>query len=63
MSLAERIRRTRDVRNLWIAHHLPKRILFWAYVYAGSSAMNKDTVVPEANFTELLKTMPGQPHA
>lgn len=63
MTFAERIRRTRDCINLWIAHRLPKRIKYWAYIQAGSSAMFSDEVVGEQSFVELLKRMEGRPHS
>lgn len=63
MTLRERIRRTSDLLNMKIAGRLPKRVKYWAYIQAGSSAMSSDAVVTDQNFMELLKTMPGEPRS
>jgi hypothetical protein len=63
MDFAERIRRTRDVLNLKLATMIPQRVLYWAYIRAGSKAMLPDEIVGEQSFIDLLKRMEGTPHS
>lgn len=63
MSFAERVRRTRDVVNMRLAAHLPKRVKYWAFIQSGSSAMQPDEVVGSQNFVDLLERLDGRPHS
>jgi len=63
MTLAERVHRTRDLANMKIAHRLPKRVKYWAYIQSGSSAMLPHEVVGEQTFMDLLKRLEGEPRS
>lgn len=54
MALSERLRRTRDWGALKIAHHLPRRIAYWSFIDTGVRYMERDEVVPEVLYNDLL---------
>lgn len=61
MTLAERMRRTRDALACSVAAHLPKRIQYLTYIHVGSRAMTPRDVVPEVTFMQLLERAEGGP--
>jgi hypothetical protein len=54
MTVRNRVKETADAAARTIAHRLPKRIKFWAFVLVGTAAMNDQDVVPEVRFADLL---------
>jgi hypothetical protein len=60
-SLAERLRRTVDLAAMTAATKLPARVRYWTFIQVGSKAMDKNAIVPEVLFMDLLKNAEGGP--
>lgn len=59
--LAERSRRANDAFWMWVAWHLPRRLVMWCYVRVGAHATTGQysaTVVPDLPMMEALKRWP-----
>jgi len=61
MTIGERFSRTIDLAAMASAAKLPARIRYWAFIQVGSKAMDKNAIVPEVLFTDLLKNAEGGP--
>jgi hypothetical protein len=60
MTIAERLRRTRDWAALTIASHIPVRIKYWATVQqmVEASFVDPNKVVPEMDLEYIMRNMP-----
>lgn len=61
LTLEERLRRTADLAAMTAAANLPKRVRYWTFIQVGSKAMDKNAIVPEVLFMDLLKNAEGGP--
>jgi hypothetical protein len=58
MTLAERLRRTRECGWRSLAHHLPRTLAYWSYIDTGARMMNKPgDVVPDVRYMDLLERL------
>lgn len=57
MSLRERLSRSGEALVMNTAHRLPRRLAYWSFIDSGVRYMGRDTVVPEALYTEILQRM------
>jgi len=57
MSLAERLRRTRDCAAMGVARHLPLRIRYWVTLQEIGHATMKSKNVPASTVEEILPAL------
>lgn len=63
LSFRERLLRTEDWANRKTATLIPARVRYWVFIQVGSKAMDKNAIVPDALFMDLLKNAEGAPRA
>jgi len=60
MTVAERLRRTREAAWRSLAHHLPRSLAYWSFIDTGVRHIKGNEVVPEVKYTDILQRI-GQP--
>lgn len=61
MKLRDRFKETGNTLALSMAHRMPKRVKYWAFVLVGTKAMDDNEIVGDARFMDLMERAEGAP--
>jgi hypothetical protein len=60
-TLREKLRRTGEWALRKIAHHTPARLKYWIFIDVAAANINRDEVVPNVRYIDILQRMDGAP--